>query len=362
MDDESETTKLKSSHKYYKKELRRKNKVKQILINKNKKIFIYISLLIAFILIIINFIYIFFKILSKERNVYNKELLTLNEQKNLLKVNNEIIIKEYENFKKNIQIKRNKTKIVAISYGNERYKSSLQFLQKSALEVAKVDEFYAYGPNDIDKEFKEKNKDILSRPRGNGYWLWKPYFLLKTLKEKLEDGDYLIYSDAGILFTDKAQLIVDFLNERKAEMYLHRLPHLEKYYTKRDAFILMGVDSPFYSETGQFNAAFQIYKKSKFTEIFLEEYLYYAKDKRIITDDQNTLGKPNYEGFIDHRHDQSILSLLTKKYSQVNANKMNIDVQIVKNFTELMPTIFCHYRHGGFNSYVDLQNYCKKSK
>lgn len=362
MDDESETTKLKSSHKYYKKELRRKNKVKQILINKNKKIFIYIILSIAFILIIINFIYIFFKILSKERNVYNKELLTLNEQKNLLKVNNEIIIKEYENFKKNMQIKRNKTKIVAISYGNERYKSSLQFLQKSALEVAKVDEFYAYGPNNIDKEFKEKNKDILSRPRGNGYWLWKPYFLLKTLKEKLEDGDYLIYSDAGILFTDKAQLIVDFLNERKAEMYLHRLPHLEKYYTKRDAFILMGVDSPFYSETGQFNAAFQIYKKSKFTEIFLEEYLYYAIDKRIITDDQNTLGKPNYEGFIDHRHDQSILSLLTKKYSQVNANKMNIDVQIVKNFTELMPTIFCHYRHGGFDSYVDLQNYCKKNK
>ena len=113
-------------------------------------------------------------------------------------------------------------------------------------------------------------------------------------------------------------------------MYLHRLPHLEKHYTKRDAFILLGADLPFFSETGQFNAAFQVYKKSKFTEIFLEEYLYYAHDKRIITDDENTLGKPNYEGFIDHRHDQSILSLLTKKYSQVNANKMNIDVEIAK--------------------------------
>ncbi len=138
-------------------------------------------------------------------------------------------------------------------------------------------------------------------------------------------------------------------------MYLHRLPHLEKLYTKRDAFILMGVDLPFYSETGQFNAAFQVYKKSKFTEIFLEEYLYYAQDKRIITDDKNELGMPNYDGFIDHRHDQSILSLLTKKYSQVNANKMNIDFNIVKNFTELMPTIFYNYRSGGYDDYEKMK-------
>ena len=223
-----------------------------------------------------------------------------------------------------------------------------------------VDEFYAYTPGDIDEEFKEKNKDILSRGRGNGYWLWKPYFLYKTLKTKLKDGDYLIYSDAGILYIDKAQLIVDFLNERKAEMYFHRLPHLEKHYTKRDAFILLGADLPFFTETGQFNAAFQIYKKSRFTEIFLEEYLYYAQDKRIISDEPNTLGLENYEGFKAHRHDQSILSLLTKKYSQVNANKMNIDVNIVKNFTELMPTIFCHYRQMGFKDYEDLKKRCKE--
>ena len=362
MDDESEKIKLKSSHKYDKKESRRKNKLKQILFNRNKKIFIYISLSIGLILIVSIFIYTFYKILSYERNTYNKELLTLNEQKNILQVNNEIIKKEYEDYKKISLIKSNKTKIVAISYGSMVYEKSLEFLKKSALEIAKVDEFYAYRPDDIDKEFKEKNKEILSRPRGNGYWLWKPYFILKTLKEKLEDGDYLIYSDAGIIYIDKAQLIVDFLNKRNAEMYMHRLPHLEKYYTKRDAFILMGVDSPFFSETGQFNAAFQIYKKSKFTEIFLEEYLYYAQDKRIITDDSNTLGQPNYEGFRDHRHDQSILSLLTKKYSQVNANKMNIDVQIAKNFTELMPTIFCHYRSGGFSSYEELKIYCKNSE
>ena len=357
--DDNEKSSLKSSHYHEKKESRR-SKYNRIIFNQRKKLFFKIILWCAAILFVLIIIYIISKIISNIRNTYNKTLQTLNEQKNILEMNNKIINKEYEDFKTKI-INDNKTKIVAISYGSEAYKKCLEFNKKSALEVAKVDEYYGYGPEDIDPDFKEKNNNILSSGRGNGYWLWKPYFILKTLKNKLKNGDYLIYSDAAILYVDKAQLVVDFLNERKAEMYLHRLPHLEKYYTKRDAFILLGVDLPFFSETGQFNAAFQVYKKSKFTEIFLEEYLYYAQDKRIITDDENILGKPNYEGFIDHRHDQSILSLLTKKYSQVNANKMNIDVKIVKNFTELMPTIFCHYRSTGFDDYESLKQYCKNN-
>lgn len=360
MDDLEENVKLKSSHRYEKRhgkrENRRKNKSKLQLLKKHEKISNYIFFSIIFILFVLIIIYIIYKIISTERNAFYKKILTLNEQKDIIETNNKIIKKEYENYK-NQMVFYNKSKIVAISYGSNEFKNHLEYLQKSALEIAKVDEFYGYTPDDIDKDFKNKNSYILSQSRGNGYWLWKPYFIVKTFKNYLQDGDYLIYSDAGTFYTDRAQLLVDFLNERGAQMYLHRLPHLEKYYTKRDAFILLGADLPFFTETGQFNAAFQVYKKSKFTEIFLDEYLYYAQDKRIITDDENELGLPNYDGFIDHRHDQSVLSLLTKKYSQVNANKMNINVTIVKNFTELMPTIFYHYRRGSYKNYEDLKKH-----
>ena len=142
-------------------------------------------------------------------------------------------------------------------------------------------------------------------------------------------------------------------------MYTHRLPHLERKFTKRDAFILLGVDTPFYAETGQFNAAFQIYRKTTFTEYFLKEYLYYAQDKRIITDDSNEMGEENYPEFKDHRHDQSILSLLIKKYGQVNSNKTNLDLEEIKKYEEDMPTIFCHYRQRGVSDYDALKNICK---
>ena len=161
------------------------------------------------------------------------------------------------------------------------------------------------------------------------------------------------------MYVEPAQKLVDFLKEKKLDMYLHRLPHLEKQYTKRDAFILLGVDQPFYAETGQFNAAFQVYRKTKFTEFFLGEYLYYAQDKRIITDDANVLGVSNYPEFRDHRHDQSILSLLTKKYGQVNANKTNLELDDVKKFVEVMPTVFCHYRQRGVSNYESLKEMCK---
>ena len=105
----------------------------------------------------------------------------------------------------------NKPKIIAISYGNRDFQKLLEFNKKSAFEIGKVDEYYSFGPEDIDQQFRIKNKDILSRKRGNGYWLWKPYFILKTLKEKLNEGDYIIYTDAGILYMDSTWKIIEFL-------------------------------------------------------------------------------------------------------------------------------------------------------
>ena len=370
--DENEEVDLKYGESYHERTSRkriknRKNIKKKVTTN---RIF---WLVILFVSILCILIFVFKRILDNERYAYESMIQKMTEEQKILIKNNSLLEKE-KNYYQNLselyfdRINKNKDvddilnrkyKIVAISYGSEQYDKQLEYNGKSALEIAKVNEFYGYKPKDIDHDFREKNKYILEKGRGNGYWLWKPYFLYKTLKEKLDYGDYLIYSDAAIMYVDSAQKLVDFLKEKKLDMYLHRLPHLERQYTKRDAFILLGVDQPFYAETGQFNAAFQIYRKTKFTEFFLAEYLYYAQDKRIITDDANELGVGNYDDFRDHRHDQSILSLLTKKYGQVNANKTNLDINLIKNYQEVMPTIFCHYRQRGVGSYEDLKEMCK---
>lgn len=266
------------------------------------------------------------------------------------------------NYKENRNnINHSNYKIIGISYANEIYSKQLSYCEKSALETGKVDHFYSYGPKDIDIEFKLSNNDILGRNRGNGYWLWKPYFIFKTLKEKLREGDYLIYTDATVLYKNNVHILIEFLIKKNEDMWFYKNKYKEKIYAKRDAFILMGADNQFYSETFSYNAAFQIYKKSQFSMKFVNDYLYYGKDKRIITDDKNTLSINNYEGFIDHRHDQTILSLLIKKYNLANSGKPNINYSIINKIDSEMPFIFCHYRRLKFRNYSELKQLCNNT-
>ena len=49
-----------------------------------------------------------------------------------------------------------KPKVIAISYGDGHFKKQLEFNKKSALEIGEVNEYYSYGPNDINIEKKTK--------------------------------------------------------------------------------------------------------------------------------------------------------------------------------------------------------------
>ena len=256
---------------------------------------------------------------------------------------------------------KRKYKIIAITYANDIYLRQITLNKKSALEIGKVDQHYSYGPNDIDKEFKLKNKEILSRKRGNGYWLWKPYIINKTIIEKLNDGDYLIYTDAGMIFMNSSHLLVDFLEKNNASFWMNKVNFKERKWSKRDAFVIMGVDKPFFTDTDQYMAGIQLYKKSSYSIKFIQEWLFYCQDKRIITDDNNTLGKNNYNDFIENRHDQTVLSLLIKKYGESNAGSSNITLDALKRQKpNNMPNIICIYRRLHFKNYEDLRTKCIK--
>ena len=51
---------------------------------------------------------------------------------------------------------------------------------------------------------------------------------MKTFKEKLNKGDYLVYTDAGIFYLDEVEKIIKFMKSINEEIWLNRLTHLEK--------------------------------------------------------------------------------------------------------------------------------------
>jgi len=215
-------------------------------------------------------------------------------------------------------------KKVLISYGNEPYYKSLDLLKKTALEIGEVDEVYIYTREWLEKtDFytkSKRNKYILDQPRGNGLWLYKPFLILETFKT-LEECDIVLYSDAGIEVISSINLLYNITQRDPSNSRMvFKLPsvditHKAKMWTKRDCFVLTESDTQEYWEADMVNGALSLWKKTDENIEFLNEWLNYLKDPRIISDEPNLCGKPNFMEFKAHRHDQSVLSLLAKRYN-----------------------------------------------
>jgi hypothetical protein len=200
-----------------------------------------------------------------------------------------------------------------INFGNRSYYHSQKINSQSGLLVGGFDQIIQYTPKEIDKTFLEKNQNILSQKRGAGYWLWKPYFIQKALAT-LQWGDYLFYCDAGAHFIASISPLIEICESSNQDIIVFELELLERAWTKRDALVLMDADIPEMIDTPQRIGGYHLWKKTPFSEYLVQEWLNYAQDERIISDCLNQLGQPNYPEFQNHRHDQSILSLLTKRH------------------------------------------------
>ena len=204
--------------------------------------------------------------------------------------------------------------IRAINYADKKF----QRAQKLNSETARrwgADRVIEYGPDDIDASFRRRNQEILDAPRGGGYYLWKPYFYRKAY-DALDEGDYLVYIDSGAVYVNRIQYLIDCMEHENVPLMIFSLERerIEKGNTKRDAFVLTGCDEPKYTDTPQSIGGYFVCKKAPEVEAYLDEVLGYAQDIRIISDRPNVMGLPDYAEFTDHRHDQSVISLMSKKF------------------------------------------------
>ncbi len=204
-------------------------------------------------------------------------------------------------------------KIVLVNYANWRFIPHQILNTITAKHIGLFDVCIQCRPHHLDHDFTYQNRSILTSKRGAGYWLWKPYIVDRALRE-LKNGDYLMYCDSGAYFVNPVQRLVDEMEEHQTDALILEWGFIERQYTKRDTFVLLDVDYECYAESSQRMASYFMLRKTPLTVQFVSEYLRFAQDERVITDIPNQMGLPNYPGFIDHRHDQSIFSLLAKKY------------------------------------------------
>lgn len=197
-----------------------------------------------------------------------------------------------------------------ITYSNELFAQTREYSLKMAKRVGEFDKVIRYTPDDIDVIFRKQNKEILELSAGNGLWLWKPYFICKTL-EQMREGDVIVYCDAGSFFIKSSQYIIESMKNK--DVWVSDIPLIEKQFTNPALFKLMGCDGEKYSETNQVQANFVALRKSEYSMHFANVWLQWCKRPDCIIPEKNVqLEGFKFEG---HRSDQSILSLLSKKYN-----------------------------------------------
>ena len=155
-----------------------------------------------------------------------------------------------------------------ITYGNSKYTNSKKRLYKEALESDWFKTISLFGPEDLDLDFKNKYKKILKQPRLSGYGIWRPYIILKKLKE-LHDNDILIYLDSGCTINKIAKKrfneYIDMLKNSNQCIISFQMSFFpEKKYTTKEVFEYFNLDSNSeIANSGQILDGVLIMKKNK---------------------------------------------------------------------------------------------------
>ena len=171
-----------------------------------------------------------------------------------------------------------------------------------------------YGPENLDAEFKEKFKHILSQSKGGGYWIWKPYIIYKKLQE-IKEGEYLLYMDAGCTFNNSGfprfREYISMLESSDTPLLSFHLDNLlERYYTNDKVFEYFKIpENSKIKNTSHIMSTVHFIKNNKYTKKVIKKWLdVLYQDSNLFTD----YYKCNREDFRDNRHDQSIFSVIRK--------------------------------------------------
>lgn len=168
---------------------------------------------------------------------------------------------------------------------------------------------YLYFDDDWLKTTSEyKNNQVFTQPSFG--WAFKPVTIWYALNQ-IEDGDSLLWVDTNHIFVNNPQRLVDYAREHNIFTHDHFPAFYPcKCFTFKDMFIGMECDEERYWECPQMQVNEICFHKNDFVIDFVEQWKDFACDYNVMIANK----EPNFPCFYDHRHEQSIFSLLVEKY------------------------------------------------
>jgi hypothetical protein len=213
---------------------------------------------------------------------------------------------------------------ITFGAGGQNYYDAVNRICNQAGKTGLFDVIKGITDNDLrgDVSFWDKHGIfMMNNPRGFGYWLWKPYIILKEL-ERMSYGDVLVYCDSGNEVNyharEEFRRLLDSISYK--QLIACGSVHDTRMWVKRDLLNLLGMDNDNILYSKQHQSGASMYVKNDNVVNFVREWYTLCENYHNIDDSPSNI--PNYSEFIEHRHDQSVFSLLTSRY-----NLRNIDFE-----------------------------------
>ena len=164
--------------------------------------------------------------------------------------------------------------------------------------------------------WKKHGNFIKNNPRGFGYWLWKPYLINETLK-KMNEDDILLYCDVGCELNkngiENFNKLIEIVKIKKIIGFVAGSCDIN--FTKRDLSSQYDLNFQLLL-INHLQAGCLLIQKCKFIDMIMNEWYKTCEIYHNIDDSPSKI--PNFKNFIEHRHDQSVLNMILKKYKIIN--------------------------------------------
>jgi len=178
-----------------------------------------------------------------------------------------------------------------------------------------------------DNHFWEKHREFIeNNSRGYGYWIWKPYLIKKTM-ETMNNGDVLLFLDCGCEIDYRRNGIFrEFINVVKHVKIIGTFMGNEREWNKMDLLEKLDMNNDKYldgSNKYQRQSGAILFLVCEKTRKMVNEWYELSCDYHNIDDTPSVI--QNLDCFREHRHDQSLFSLLTKKYDMFFNHELTYD-------------------------------------
>ena len=206
-------------------------------------------------------------------------------------------------------------------------RSKKRFLdQSSEFNIYKEKKVFSF--NDLSEKKKFQIKEFIkeNKKRLYGYACWKPEIILNYLN-KIPEGSILQYSDIGCHFNksglNRLKEYLEITDRNSILVFQYRKPNIkmdfnlkyqiyyEQEYTKSDLFSFLKIPTNSSIRTSEqiWSGTIFLKKNSEIINL-LEKWLEISHFNNLIDDSPST--ETNHDKFVEHRHDQSIFSILCK--------------------------------------------------